>query len=52
MANEAEGYRGLTQHVGPPGGLEESDPTQLLQLLVYRTNVHKPPMPSLWSALI
>ncbi len=26
--NKAEGYRGLTQHGGPPGRLEESDPTE------------------------
>jgi hypothetical protein len=26
MSNEAEGYRGLDQHGGPPGWLEDSDP--------------------------
>ncbi len=27
---EAEGYRGLAQHGGPPGWLEESDPTGVI----------------------
>ncbi len=29
-SNEAEGYRGLTQHGGPPGWLEESDPAGVI----------------------
>jgi hypothetical protein len=32
--NEAEGYRGLGQHGGPPGWLEESDPAGVILYVV------------------